>query len=273
MWRFATWPPCSHQHLDLTRNKIYFIALHDLKVSFHQNIEQHSLGPALYYVFPILPWPGSDYCQPFVWNWVLIELNQSIKSKYSMPGSVVPLALCLHQFLKVKILILPKKTNLLFEENSSFNRDPEIEHEGGQFNVFYFVRNTIQTFDKTKFKFCKPAPTPFRKIWKAFRSPFSDKVKRYSWISLGDVYVYMIYMAKDCGFVAKQKLSGYFVFSSSLAKIQGPARNIGLNWMYDLTNILTSNRWCALSSFLVDDFFRDSCIVNAGFCNFYKKYD
>ena len=111
------------------------------------------------------------------------------------------------------------------------------------------------------------------KIWKAFRSPFSDKVKRYSWISLGDVYVYMIYMAKDCGFVAKQKLSGYFVFSSSLAKIQGPARNIGLNWMYDLTNILTSNRWCALSSFLVDDFFRDSCIVNAWFCNFYKKYD
>ena len=147
MWRFATWPPCSHQHLDLTRNKIYFIALHDLKVSFHQNIEQHSLGPALYYVFPILPWPGSDYCQPFVWNWVLIEL----KSKYSMPGSVVPLALFLHQFLKVKILILPKKTNLLFEENSSFNREPEIELEGGQFNVFYFVRNTIQTFDKTKF--------------------------------------------------------------------------------------------------------------------------
>ena len=105
MWRFATWPPCSHQHLDLTRNKIYFIALHDLKVSFHQNIEQHSLGPALYYVFPILPWPGSDYCQPFVWNWVLIEL----KSKYSMPGSVVPLALFLHQFLIVKILIFKKR--------------------------------------------------------------------------------------------------------------------------------------------------------------------
>ena len=58
-----------------------------------------------------------------------------------------------------------------------------------------------------------------------------------------------MYIAKDCGFVAKQKLSGYFVFSRSLAKIQGPARNIGLNCMYDLPNILTSNKWCAFSSF------------------------
>ena len=32
-----------------------YVSLDDLKVSLHQNIEQHSLGPALYYVFSILP--------------------------------------------------------------------------------------------------------------------------------------------------------------------------------------------------------------------------
>ena len=143
MWRFATWPPCSHQHLDLTRNKIYFIALHDLKVSFHQNIEQHSLGPALYHVFPILPWPGSDYCESFVWNWVLTELNHSIKSKYSMPGSVVPLALFLHQFLKVKILILPKKTNLLVKRRIA----PSIENlrlNLREANLMFFTLSEIR---------------------------------------------------------------------------------------------------------------------------------
>ena len=51
-----------------------------------------------------------------------------------MPGSVVSLAVFLHLFLKVKILILP---NLLFKENG----EPEIELEGSQFNVFHFVRN------------------------------------------------------------------------------------------------------------------------------------
>jgi len=55
-----------------------------------------------------------------------------------------------------------------------------------------------------------------------------------------------MYIGKDCGFVAKQKLSGYFVFFSNLAKIQGPARYLGLNCMYDLPNILTSKKWCAM---------------------------
>ena len=37
-----------------------------------------------------------------------------------------------------------------------------------------------------------------------------------------------------------------FCVFSNLAKIQGPARYIGLNCMYDLPNILTSKKWCAM---------------------------